>query len=69
MTIYSVGEDGATVFDEDGGTVTWLRPGLRVIAGSTELAGSPADLAVEEAKRRRGYADKAIHATEDKGAD
>jgi hypothetical protein len=65
MTVYTVGEDGATVFDEMGQTVSWLRPGLRVIAGSTELAGSPADLAVEQAKRVRGYADKALHPVAD----
>jgi hypothetical protein len=66
VTVYSVGEQGATVFDENGKSLAWLRPGLRLVPGSTEIVGSPADLAVQEAKRVRGYADKAIHVAEDK---
>jgi hypothetical protein len=68
VTVYTVGEGGATVFDEHGQSVAWLRPGLRVIAGSTELSGSPADLAVEEAKRIKRYADKRVRPTEDKSS-
>jgi hypothetical protein len=67
VTVYTVGEDGATVFDEDGQSVSWLRPGLRVVAGSAEADPALADLAAEKAKRRRGYADKMIRPAEDKG--
>jgi hypothetical protein len=67
VTVYTVGDGGVTAFDENGKSVAWLRPGLRLVPGSTELVGSPADLAVEEAKRVRGYADKAIHPASDKG--
>jgi hypothetical protein len=71
MTTYHVGAEGATVFDEHGRPVGWLKPGQTVVAGSTELTDSPAAFVNDaigqaEAKRVRGYADKAIHVDEDK---
>ncbi len=60
------------MFDEHGRPVGWLKPGLTVVAGSTELSDSPAAFVADtigqaEPKRVRGYADKAIHPAEDKG--
>jgi hypothetical protein len=65
MTLYRVGAEGATVFDADGNAITRLRPGMVVVAGTTETASTAAEQD-RKAKRQRGYADKVIHPSEDK---
>jgi hypothetical protein len=67
VTVYRVGEQGATVFSAEGDPVTWLPPGHLVVAGSTELRGTPAaEHHDDQQKRRHGYADKQLRPTEDK---
>lgn len=68
MTVYRVGEAGATVFDESGGVVARLAPGLVVVEGTVDLAGSFAARHAEHVLRRkriRAYADKQVTASRD----
>jgi hypothetical protein len=69
VATYRVGPAGATVFDEHGAVVVSLPPGVVVVAGSLDCAGSLASRHADnerERKRLAGYADKRISPTEDK---
>lgn len=61
MTIYRVGEQGATVFNEDGRPVVKLVPGQVVVPGTADAAASAYERA---SKRVRSYDDKAIRPTD-----
>ena len=63
MTIYRVGDEGATVFNEKAEPIARLRPGMVVVPGTLDTAKQRLTTA---AKRLKGYADKAIRPTEDK---
>lgn len=61
VTIYRVGEAGATVFDAGGRVLRHLLPGEIVVEGTIEQGGSAAQQ-FERLGRKRlaGYADKRI---------
>lgn len=63
MTVYRVGQAGATVFDADGAVVHRLPPGTVVVEGTLDSAGSLAKQHADNlraAARRRGYDDKML---------
>lgn len=65
MTVYRVGEAGATVFDTEGAVVARLSPGQIVVEGTIEARGTQAAQHAENEnvrKRVRDYPDKALHA-------
>lgn len=67
MATYRVGESGATVFNEKGEAIARLRPGHVVVEGFVDTPGSSADQ-YRKLKQHRGYADKMIRPSEDKGS-
>src|ERR1044072_7735895 len=60
MAEYRVGEQGATVFTEDGRPLATLKAGYVIIEGRLTVPGSKADQYRQTARKRRQYADKAV---------
>ena len=59
MTVYTVGEEGASVFDTDGHLLARLAPGATVVPGTLDDTVEPRT-AEQEHPARRGYDDKVI---------
>jgi hypothetical protein len=67
VTIYTIGDEGATVFDERGRLLARLRPGAVVVPGDVQAdAGEPSG-PEREHPTRRGYDDKVIRPAEGEG--
>jgi hypothetical protein len=59
MAEYLVGDEGATVFDEHGRLLEYLRPGSVVVPGSIEENTAPRTPG-QTYPMRRGYDDKVV---------
>lgn len=75
MTVYRVGDAGATVFDAAGKPLARLQPGCTVVEGTEAQHRAAMKLVADELarlsaqddpKRRTGYADKRVRPAEDK---
>lgn len=70
MTVYRVGEAGATVFDSEGAVIARLVPGQIVVEGTIDARGSQAAQHADNErvrKRVRDYPDKRLRVAENKG--
>jgi hypothetical protein len=74
VTVYRVGEQGATVWSSDGRLLGSLRAGVTIVPAVEGVApvppsADPADIPerIADGKRVRGYADKVVRPTADKG--
>jgi hypothetical protein len=59
MATYTVGEQGATVFDDCGRLLMYLKPGAVVVPGTTSDTLEPRT-PEQEYPTRRGYDDKVV---------
>jgi hypothetical protein len=60
VTIYTIGDEGATVFDERGRLLARLRPGAVVVPGDVQADADEPSAPEREHPTRRGYDDKVI---------
>jgi hypothetical protein len=65
VTIYTIGDEGATVFDERGRLLARLRPGAVVVPGHVQADAAEPSGPEQEPPTRRGYDDKVIRPAAD----